>query len=136
MLSVILILSLRSWVLVTRHHSHHFLPPYWGLILWCKPQRDKTVSSDNRHFQSQLRLKPHLTRSPVRSSLLLPDNMAFTLVYGSKNRREGVFLSGDLSIQTKSIRMKRKGGGVSTFLKKAKPGFKWYNFRRRFNLNN
>lgn len=136
MLSVILILSLRSWVLVTRHHSHHFLPPYWGLILWCKPQRDKTVSSDNRHFQSQLRLKPHLTRLPVRSSLLLPDNMAFTLFMVLKIDAKGFSLVATCQFKPKVFGWREKGEGSVHLKEKAKPGFKWYNFRRRFNLNN
>lgn len=116
------ICHLRSWVLVTRHHSHHFLPPYWGLISWCKPQRDKTASSDNKHFQSQLRLKPHLTRLPVKSSLLLPDNMAFTLFMVLKIEAKGFSLVATCQFKPKVFGWRERGGGQQ-FLKKR--GLEW-----------
>lgn len=116
------ICHLRSWVLVTRHHSHHFLPPYWGLISWCKPQRDKTASSDNKHFQSQLRLKPHLTRLPVKSSLLLPDNMAFTLFMVLKIEAKGFSLVATCQFKPKVFGWRERGGGQQ-FLKKR--GLQW-----------
>lgn len=116
------ICHLRSWVLVTRHHSHHFLPPYWGLISWCKPQRDKTASSDNKHFQSQLRLKPHLTRLPVKSSLLLPDNMAFTLFMVLKIEAKGFSLVATCQFKPKVFGWRESGGGQQ-FLKKR--GLEW-----------
>lgn len=116
------ICHLRSWVLVTRHHSHHFLPPYWGLISWCKPQRDKTASFDNKHFQSQLRLKPHLTRLPVKSSLLLPDNMAFTLFMVLKIEAKGFSLVATCQFKPKVFGWRERGGGQQ-FLKKR--GLQW-----------
>lgn len=121
------ICHLRSWVLVTRHHSHHFLPPYWGLISWCKPQRDKTASSDNKHFQSQLRLKPHLTRLPVKSSLLLPDNMAFTLFMVLKIEAKGFSLVATCQFKPKVFGWRERGG--STIFKEARTGMKLSYFR-------